>query len=58
MITLTLTTTQGTEKRMSFDQLAQVRTFVEELPKRLNKTTRVRVDCDLLGLNGWVQGTQ
>jgi hypothetical protein len=58
MITLTLTTTQGTEKKMSFDQLAQVRTFVEDLPKRLNKTTRVRVDCDLLGLNGWVQGTQ
>lgn len=58
MITLTLTTTQGTEKRMSFDQLAQVRTFVDDLPKRLNKSTRVRVDCDLLGLNGWVQGTQ
>ncbi len=58
MITLTLTTTQGTEKKMSFDQLAQVRTFVEDLPKRLNKTTRVRVDCDLLGLNGWVQGTR
>jgi hypothetical protein len=58
MITLTLTTTQGTEKKMSFDQLAQVRTFVEDLPKRLNKSTRVRVDCDLLGLNGWVQGTQ
>jgi hypothetical protein len=58
MITVTLTTTQGTEKKMSFDQLAQVRTFVDDLPKRLNKTTRVRVDCDLLGLNGWVQGTQ
>lgn len=58
MITLTLTTTQGTEKKMSFDQLAQVRTFVDDLPKRLSKSTRVRVDCDLLGLNGWVQGTQ
>ena len=58
MITVTLTTTQGTEKKMSFDQLAQVRTFVDNLPKRLNKSTRVRVDCDLLGLNGWVQGTQ
>ncbi len=58
MITITLTTTQGTEKKMSFDQLAQVRTFVDNLPKRLNKSTRVRVDCDLLGLNGWVQGTQ
>jgi hypothetical protein len=58
MITITLTTTQGTEKKMSFDQLAQVRTFVDDLPKRLNKSTRVRVDCDLLGLNGWVQGTQ
>ena len=58
MITVTLTTTQGTEKKMSFDQLAQVRTFVDDLPKRLNKRTRVRVDCDLLGLNGWVQGTQ
>jgi hypothetical protein len=58
MITVTLTTTQGTQKKMSFDQLAQVRTFVDDLPKRLNKSTRVRVDCDLLGLNGWVQGTQ
>ena len=58
MITVTLTTVQGTEKKMSFDQLAQVRTFVDNLPKRLNKSTRVRVDCDLLGLNGWVQGTQ
>lgn len=58
MITLTLTTTQGTEKKMSFDQLAHVRTFVDDLPKRLNKSTRVRIDCDLLGLNGWVQGTQ
>ena len=58
MITVTLTTVQGTEKKMSFDQLAQVRTFVDDLPKRLNKSTRVRVDCDLLGLNGWVQGTQ
>ena len=58
MITVTLTTTQGTEKKMSFDQLAQVRTFVDNLPKRLNKSNRVRVDCDLLGLNGWVQGTQ
>lgn len=58
MITLTLTTTQGTEKKISFDQLAQVQTFVEDLPKRLSKTTRVRVDCDLLSLNGWVQGTQ
>ena len=58
MITVTLTTTQGTEKKMSFDQLAQVRTFIDDLPKRLNKSTRVRVDCDLLGLNGWVQGTQ
>ncbi len=58
MITVTLTTTQGTQKKMSFDQLAQVRTFVDNLPKQLNKSTRVRVDCDLLGLNGWVQGTQ
>ena len=58
MITVTLTTVQGTEKKMSFDQLAQVRTFVDNLPKRLNKSTRVRVDCDLFGLNGWVQGTQ
>ena len=58
MITVTLTTVQGTEKKMSFDQLAQVRTFVDNLPKQLNKSTRVRVDCDLLGLNGWVQGTQ
>ena len=58
MINLTLTTTQGTQKTMSFDEIAKAHVFVDNLPKRLNKTTRVRVDCDLLGLNGWVQGTQ
>ena len=58
MITLTLTTTQGTQKTMSFDEIAKAHVFVDNLPKRLNKSTRVRVDCDLLGLNGWVQGTQ
>jgi hypothetical protein len=58
MINLTLTTTQGTEKKMIFDEIAKAHVFVDNLPKRLNKTTRVRVDCDLLGLNGWVQGTQ
>ena len=58
MITVTLTTTQGTQKRMSFDEIAKAHVFVDNLPKRLNKSTRVRVDCDLLGLNGWVQGTQ
>ena len=58
MITVKLTTTQGTEKIMSFDEIAKAHVFVENLPKRLNKSTRVRVDCDLLSLNGWVQGTQ
>jgi hypothetical protein len=58
MIDLTLTTTQGTQKKMQFDEIAKAHVFVDNLPKRLNKTTRVRVDCDLLGLNGWVQGTQ
>ncbi len=58
MISLTLTTTQGTQKTMSFDEIAKAHVFVDNLPKRLNKTTRVRIDCDLLGLNGWIQGTQ
>ena len=58
MINLTLTTTQGTQKTISFDEIAKAHVFVDNLPKRLNKSTRVRVDCDLLGLNGWVQGTQ
>ena len=58
MINLTLTTTQGTQKTMSFDEIAKAHVFIDNLPKRLTKSTRVRVDCDLLGLNGWVQGTQ
>ena len=58
MINIKLTTTQGTEKTMSFDEIAKAHVFVDNLPKRLSKTTRVRVDCDLLSLNGWVQGTQ
>ena len=58
MIDIKLTTTQGTQKTMSFDEIAKAHVFIENLPKRLNKRTRVRVDCDLLSLNGWVQGTQ
>jgi len=58
MINIKLTTTQGTQKTMSFDEIAKAQVFIENLPKRLNKRTRVRVDCDLLSLNGWVQGTQ
>lgn len=58
MITVTLTTVQGTEKKMSFEDIAKVQYFINYLPKSLSKSTRVRVNCDLLGLNGWVQGTQ
>ena len=58
MIDIKLTTTQGTQKTMSCDEIAKAHVFIENLPKRLYKSTRVRVDCDLLGLNGWVQGTQ
>lgn len=57
MITIKLTTVQGTEKTMSFDEMAKAYVFIDNLPKRLNKSTRVKVDCDLLGLSGWVSGT-
>ena len=57
MINIKLTTVGGTEKMIQVNTIKDAHQYIEELPKRLKNKTRVRVDCDIAGLNGWITGT-
>jgi hypothetical protein len=56
MITLTLTSYNGNTKKMPFYTEKQVRSFISALPSQLNKTTSLKVECDLLAISGTVRG--
>jgi hypothetical protein len=56
MITLTLTSYNGNTKKMPFYSELQVREFISALPSRLNKNTSLKVECDLLAINGTIRG--
>jgi hypothetical protein len=57
MIYIKLTSIQGTEKIVEVNTIKDAHQYVQELPKRLKNKARVRVDCDIAGLNGWITGT-
>ena len=56
MITLTLTSYNGNTKKMPFYTEAQVKEFISALPSRLNKNTSLKLECDLLSINGTIRG--
>lgn len=56
MITLTLTSYNGNTKKMPFYNELQVREFISALPSRLSKNTSLKVECDLLAINGTIRG--
>ena len=56
MITLTLTSYNGNTKKMPFYTEAQVKDFISALPSRLGKNTSLKVECDILAINGTVRG--
>ena len=56
MITLTLTSYNGNTKKMPFYNEQQVRKFISSLPSQLNKTTSLKVECDLLAISGTIRG--
>jgi len=57
MISIKLTSVQGSEKIIQVNTIKDAHQYINELPKRLKNKTRVRVDCDLAGVSGWITGT-
>lgn len=57
MINIKLTSISGTEKIVAVDTIKHAIQYAEELPARLKKGSRVRIDCDIAGINGWITGT-
>lgn len=51
-----VTTTKGTSRQYTVPNKATFELYVKELPNRLAKTDRVHVECDLLGVSGWMSG--
>ena len=56
MITLTVTSYNGNTKKMPFYTKQQVQEFISALPSRLSKNTSLKVECDLLAINGTIRG--
>lgn len=57
MIPVTLTTTSGTNKTMSFPTRESVNIFIENLANNLTIGTVVNIDAPLIGIHsGWIQG--
>ena len=53
---VTLTSMQGNTRDINLMTRAEVLDFIELYKSTLHKSERVRVTCDLLGINGFVQG--
>lgn len=51
-----LTTMSGNVKDIHFQTKEQVLHFIDELPKELRPNDRLKITCDLLGIDGYVQG--
>lgn len=59
MIKVTLTSTSGTTKGMSFDTKENVIAFIDQLGAQLPQGTAINIDAPLIGIHsGWIQGTK
>jgi hypothetical protein len=55
---VTLTSMQGNTHHMNLMSKQEVYDFIELYKSTLLKNQRVKVTCDLLGIDGYLQGTQ
>ena len=53
---VTLTSVSGNTSTLDIGTSEEVHDFIALYPKHIDKTLRVRVTCDLLGIDGWLQG--
>ncbi len=58
MIDITLTTMQGNTRKINLMSKQEALDFVELFKSTLHANQRVKITCDLLGINGYVQGTK
>jgi hypothetical protein len=54
---VTLTSMQGNTRNISLTGKQEVYDFIELYKSTLHKNQRVKITCDLLGIDGYVQGT-
>ena len=51
-----ITSMNGATRSLEMSTREMVEKFITELPTKLNKNHRVKVTCDMIGLDGYVQG--
>ena len=54
---LTITSMNGKEMKMDLPTKENVYYFIDMYKKSLRKNQRVKITCDLLGIDGYLQGT-
>jgi hypothetical protein len=54
---LTITSMSGATHKMEFWDKQSVEDFIKVYRSRLNENQRVKVTCDILGIDGYIQGT-
>ena len=54
---ITITSMNGKEMTMDISHKENVYYFIELYKKTLKKNQRVKITCDLLGIDGYLQGT-
>jgi hypothetical protein len=53
-IKVRLTAMSGTTKDIYFQTKEQVENFINELPNELGPNQRVKITCDILGIDGYL----
>ena len=53
---ITLTSMQGNTRTLSLPSKEQVYDFIDLYKSTLQKNQRVKITCDLLGIDGYLQG--
>lgn len=51
-----ITSMNGTTRSIDIPSTKKVYEFINNLPNLLNQNHRVKVTCDLLGIDGYLQG--
>jgi hypothetical protein len=57
MINVTITTMQGNSHIIRLSSKQEALDFVKLFQSTLHTNQRVKITCDLIGLNGYIQGT-
>jgi hypothetical protein len=55
---VTLTSMQGNTRNINLMTKQEVYDFIKLYKSTLHKNQRVKITCDLLGIDGYLQGTQ